>query len=146
MISDVHLAPTVGDSEEIVRFIFSKSHFNATKAKWGAFEPSNGEVSVFRTENVTEVEKKQIGDWVEQKRNSKSASPQSLKAWVSFQALSVRTLEYPDLNKMKLDIIYEPTNHNHHSNIKDLSKANNEDWLEEAKILASKMSMTLFKL
>ncbi|WP_172795282.1 hypothetical protein [Bdellovibrio bacteriovorus] len=68
------------------------------------------------------------------------------KAWVEFKALEVRVLEYPDKKKLSLDVIPETTHHNRHANIKDLSKQNYEDWVEEAKILAEKIPMTLFEI
>ncbi len=146
MISSEHLQDFVKDTEEIIRYIFSKNHYNSSRAKWPAFEPKNSEVSVFRTDGVNELEKIEIGKWVESERNKGKEVIQTLKAWVEFKAIDVRNLEYPDLNKMKLDIIYEPKTHTHHSNIKDLSKTNNEDWLEEAKILATKLNMNLKKI
>lgn len=134
------LSEQVADSELICRYIFSKNHFNSSRAKWPAFEPRNSEVSVHRVDNYPEdnliADGKAIGD----KRTK------SLKAWVLFTALNVRTLEYPDKSKMKLDVVSEPTPHPRHANLKDLSKKNDEDWLEEAKILAERMPMTLVKL
>jgi hypothetical protein len=143
MISKIKLSEIVGDNEETTRYLFSRSHYNTKRAKWAGFEPNNGEVSVFRTDEVTEDEKKEIGIWVQNKRNEGKQTLATLKAWVCFKTIDLRKLEYPDTNKMKLDVIYEPSSHIHHANIKDLSKQNQEDWLDEAKILAEKLEMII---
>lgn len=128
----------VADDESISRYIFSKSHFNSSKAKWPAFEPNHSEVSVMRINGLSAPDVQTIGiEFVGAARGKKP------KAWVEFQGLSVRVLKYPNGDAMSLDIIAETTRHPRHANIKDLSKTNYEDWIEEAKILAEKMPMTL---
>ena len=42
------LSESVSNSEELVRFLFSRGHFNTQQAKPAGFMPRNGETSVFR--------------------------------------------------------------------------------------------------
>lgn len=128
----------VSDNENISRYIFSRSHFNSTRAKWPAFQPNHSEVSVMRVSGLCKDNIQTLG--IEFVGVARGKNP---KAWVEFDGISVRVLKYSNGDRMSLDIIPEVTPHPRHANIKDLSKTNYEDWLEEAKILAETMPMKL---
>lgn len=131
----------VSDGENISRFIFSRGHYNSTRAKWPAFQPNRSEVSVIRISGLCRDSVQTLG--IEFVGAARGKIP---KAWVEFEGINVRVLKYSNGDSMSLDIIPETTSHPRHANIKDLSKVNYEDWLEEAKILAETMPMQLYLL
>jgi len=94
----------ISAEENLSRFIFSSSHFNAAGAKHAAFMPRNGETSVFCTSSISEDEIWDIGESVV----GINIEP-SLKARADIICNEVR--------KTGLDVISETSTHPLHANI-----------------------------
>ena len=95
---------SISTLENLSRYIFSKSHFNATGAKYAAFMPRNGETSVFRISDIPDDEIWDIGE----NHVGENIEP-SLKGRADIVC--------SDVKRIGLDVVPETSNHPLHANI-----------------------------
>ena len=96
----------VGDQEWISRFLFSDHHFvrSSGRVKHHAFSPRNGEVSVFRIDDLPAHEIFRLGRQI-----AGSGRIDELKARADLKTIEVRSA--------KLDVASAPRIHQRHANI-----------------------------
>lgn len=99
------LPDSVGDSEQVARYLFSDKLFAASlsRVKHHAFSPSGGEASVFRIDNLSELQIWKLGALAGASRR------QSPRARADISAAKVRAA--------RLDVVAAPLTHVRHANI-----------------------------
>lgn len=91
-------------TEPISRFIFSKSHFNRSGPKYGAFLPaSDGDTSCFRVKGLSEDANWEIGRFVGRKRGKDAKGRANVNVEdVSAQGLTIDPDACPHLRHVNM--------------------------------------------
>ncbi len=122
----------VEDFEAITRFAFQSGHHSLTELKWKAFEPRNGELSIFRVHEMGDAEIWDIG--INHVGKLQKRPPKCRK---DFLVKIVRELG--------LDVVSETKSHPRHGNIIHWPEHESEVLLMSKKVAAAVNSPAALK-